>query len=95
MIAKKVTLMRSLLITENFFDEMGIIKVDELKEAIAVYLSMLSAFLNTYATHSDKNRLKRQEIYKITRLLVRLYNRSGFNNVLAPHLQQLTQLLWK
>ncbi|PSF36748.1 glycosyltransferase family 2 protein [Aphanothece hegewaldii CCALA 016] len=92
---EQVTLMRSLLITENFFDETGILKVDKLKEAIAIYLSMLSAFLNTYATHPEKNRLKRQEIHKITRLLLRLSKRSGFNNVLAPHLQQLTQLLWR
>lgn len=92
---EQVTLMRSLLITENFFDETGTLKVDELKETITIYLSMLCAFLNTYATHPEKNRLKHQEIYKITRLLFILSKQCGFNNVLAPHLQQLTQLLWK
>jgi hypothetical protein len=87
--------MRSLLITENFFDETGTLKVAELEEAIAIYLAMLSAFLNIHATHPEKNRMKRQEIYKITRLLFRLSKRSGFNTVLAPHLRQLTLLLWR
>jgi hypothetical protein len=92
---EQVTLMRSLLITEEFFDETGTLKVAQLQEAIALYLAMLSAFLDTHAAHPDKNRLKRQEIYKISRLLFRISKRSGFDAALAPHLRSLTRLLWK
>jgi hypothetical protein len=92
---EQVTLIRSLLITEDFYDEMGNLKVDQLQEAITLYLAMLSAFLKANASHHEKNHLKWQEIYKISRLLLRLSKRAGFDIVLAPQLRSLTRLLWK
>lgn len=96
---EQVTKMRSLLITENYVDETGTLRIAELEDAIAIYLAMLSAFLDTHATHPEKNSLKWQEIYKISRLLLRLSKRagivSGFKAILAPHLGQLTRLSWR
>jgi hypothetical protein len=48
--------------------------------------------------HPEKNHLKRQEMYKISRLLLRLSRRIGFElglrEIITPQLQRFNKLLW-
>lgn len=89
-----VTQMRSLLVTENFFDETGKLRISQLRESIRLYFDMLSAFLTTYREHPQKHRLKLQETKKIGKLLLKLNRNLKGQELIIPELGRLSRLLW-
>lgn len=94
---EQVTSMRSLFITQDFDQATEPLNLENLGETIKTYLQMLQIFLKKYSKNSEKAQLKKQEIKKIIKLLLRLSKQGGVDSrvikLWLPQIRVLTQLL--